>query len=124
MFAELVVGGEGDGRTNEQHGLHLLTGKDDLVRGSDAVDVRRAVGDGEVARVDHTEIDVQRFPEVIRAGGAGFITFTAGIEAPGLAHIDRVDVFEAVLMQAADGRLKPWIKYNRAEGAEEIADSI
>jgi hypothetical protein len=47
-----------------------------------------------------------------------------GFERPVLPHVDRVDVFQTVLMQTAYGRLEPRIEHDRTVGAKEIADAV
>ena len=94
------------------------------MHGPDAVNIRRDIGDREVAGVHHPQIDVQGFPEFFHARGARRVTLLARVEGPLFAHVDGIHIFQSILVQAADCGLEPRIKNNPAEGAQEIADPI
>ena len=124
VFPQEVERGEGDWRTNEKHRLPLQTREDDLVHGPDAVNIRRDEGDREIARVHHPQIDVEGFPEFLRAMRPLFVPGLALFESPFLPDVDRVDVLQAVLRRAAHAWFEPGVENNRALRAQEIADPV
>lgn len=125
MLTQFVQGGKDDGRADEEYGLVLECGHYDLMRRADAVDVRGAIRNAEVAGVHHAEINVQRFPELSRAPGAGLRTRFAAFISPALADaLAALHVFAAILVQAAYVRLEPRIEHRHTHLLQKLANAI
>ncbi len=125
MGPQLMEGGKDDGGTDEEHGFVLQGSHDDFVRSADAVNIGRAVGDGEIAGIDHAQIDVQSFPELLGAPGAGAGAFDADLIGPTLADaFAAFDVFAAIFVEAADVGFEPGIEDGDSHGLKELTDAI
>lgn len=95
------------------------------MRRADAVNVRGTIRDGEITRVHHTEINVQRFPELFRAPCAFLRTAFAASERPAFAdEFGAFHVFATVLVQPANVRFEPRIKDSDAGLLQELADAV
>src|SRR3954447_26394280 len=120
MRAELMQGREQDWWTDKQHRFVLQCRHDDLVRRADAVNVRRAVRDCEVAGINHPQVDVQGFPELMSTPGASLGTFLAAFVSPPLSNpFAAFDVLAAIFMQAANFWLEPGIENGHPPALEE-----
>src|ERR1051326_771905 len=125
MLAYLVQGGELDWRTDEEYRFVLERRHDDLVRGADAVNICWAIRDGEVAGIDHAEIDMKCLPELSRTPRAGLSAFPSAFIGP--ARFDpfaALGVLAAIFVQAADVRLEPRIENRCSHRLQEFADPI
>ena len=117
--------GKNDGRADEQHRLVLQGRHDDLVRRAHAVNVRWAIGDGEIARIHHAQINVQRLPELFGAPGAGLGAALAAGVGPALADaLAAFGVLAAIFVQTAYVGLEPRIEHGGAHRLQELADAI
>src|SRR5215469_8795058 len=71
MSAQFVQCRKDNWRADEEHRLMLQGSHDDLVRGADAINVSRAIGDGKIAGIDHAQVNVQRLPKLLCAPRTG-----------------------------------------------------
>ena len=125
VIAQLVQAGKLNRWADEKHGLVLQCRENDLVRCADAVNVRGAIRDGEIARVHHAEINVQRLPELFRAPGAFLRTVFAARKRPAFAdEFGALHVFASVLVKPAHIGFEPRIEDGDAGLLQELAHAI
>src|SRR5262245_8741726 len=125
MLAQLSQRGENDWRANEQNWLVLQGGHDDFMGRANTVDIGGTIRDREVARIDHSQVDVQRFPKLSRAPGPRLGSCFADFVGPALANaFAALDVFASVFVQAANVRFEPWIEYSHAHRLQKLADAV
>src|SRR5256885_1608403 len=114
-----------DGRTHKQHRLVLQRRHDDFMRRADAVNVCWTVGDREIARVHHPEVDMKCLPELPGAPCSSLSALLSTLVSPTLFDsFATLGVFASVFVKPADVRLKPRVEDRRAHGLQKLAHTI
>src|SRR5215475_11567997 len=92
---------------------------------ADAVNVRRAIRNREVARIHHPQINVKRLPELSRASCPRFCPFFPALIRPTLLDFfATLHIFAPVFVKAANIWFEPWVEHCCSHVLQKLAHPI